>query len=270
MVKIRNYIANKDTRFILFSLGNYKANDYKDVLLWEKLSKSFNYDHETTHNLVFIKHPRELYVGLSIRSDKESLLERKIKRYSEGLAYLLVYYFPESNIRVLNQRETLNAITNILNEEGIQESLIASAEEQKNIDGEIRIIFSRAIDPRLPFGKLFEFYEKEQKDNPLSIDRRVGVKSAYDERILSVLKNPVLAYAFGKLSSQELLEKKTEEVKAECLPNKAMATGFFDIMGVPDEYVEMIHASKTSSDLFDNPRLFLTVPEKVMELIFNT
>ena len=162
-MKMRNCLLKKDAAFMLFAVQNINLrSSYKNHLLCSKFIESFHYDDEVIRNLIIIEHPNEFYVGLSIRSEDKMLLEKKLKRYTEGLAYLLIYHFPEANVRVLEQDECLNVITNLLNLNQIPESLIVlNGKSLPETTGQrLKILFVRAIDPKIVFENSLSFIKK--------------------------------------------------------------------------------------------------------------
>lgn len=265
-----NYIVKNDTKLVLFAVQNLNLkNNYRNLILWNKFIESFRYDDEVVCSLLFIDHPTEFYIGVSVRSDDPALLDKKIVRYSEGLAYLLIYHFPEANIRALETDECLNVVMNIASLNVISEDLtmLDSAELPPERVERVKIVFVRAINPRITLDKFFEFYEKHYRENPSSIERRMGVKSVLDERILAVLQNPVLAYSFSFFPSKIQLEKEIQKENVCNLPEDNFIDMFLDTMSVPDNIVGLIYEAESVSDLFDNRYVSLVPPKNVAELI---
>lgn len=269
---MRDFIAKKDARLFLFALQNLNLKfDYRNFILWTRFIESFQFDDEVVCSLVFIEHPAEFYIGISVRSNDGELLDKKIKRYSEGLAYLLIYHFPEAHIRVLEIDECLNVVANLADLTRIPKNLTLRNGDMfphKGVE-KIKILFARAIDPKITFDKLFEFYGKFYKEKPLSIERRIGVKNVYDERILTVLQNPILAYSFSCYPTKAQLEAAIQRDNVVELPEKDFDSKFIDAMSVPDEFVELVYRAESTSDLFDNPFVSLVSPKKVAELILS-
>jgi hypothetical protein len=265
---MRDYIVKKDTALVLFAIQNLNLKcDYRNFLLWNKFIESFHYDDEVVCSLVFIEYPMEFYIGVSVRSNDPALLEKKIKRYSEGLAYLLIYHFPEAYIRVLGKDECLSVVINTVNllTNDIPENLVLL----NGITIPRKILFTRAIDPKITFDKLFEFYEKYYREKQSSIEKRMGVKPVYDKRILDVLQHPILAYSFKIFPSRVQLEAELQEDNVCEMPEENFVDKFLDTMSVPDDLVGLVYKAESVSDLFDNPYVSLVSPKSVVELILS-
>ncbi len=268
-----NYILKHDTALMLFDIKylNLRKN-YRNLLLWSKFIDSFRYDDEVVRNLVFIEHPTECFIGMSIRSSDKQLLEKKIKRYSEGLAYLLIYHFPNISARVLEVEECLSLVKNLETLNQIPRSLTKlNCEILPEARGnKVKILFVRSINPKIIFEKLLEFYTKELNQKPVSIEKRMGVKPIFDNRILDVLQNPIAAYSFTYFSNTEEFDEKLSSPNGISeLPEEGFDNKFIAYMGVPDYLVDLINSAQSTSDLFDNQYLSLMSPEKVAELILN-
>ena len=84
-------------------------------MLWSKFIDSFRFDDEAACSLIFIDHPAEYYIGMSAITYDLMMLSKKKKSSSEGVAYLLIYHFPEAHIRVLEPEECINVVMNMTN-----------------------------------------------------------------------------------------------------------------------------------------------------------
>lgn len=292
---MRNFIIVKEnTGLALFGIQNLNLNyDYRNFLLWSSFLDSFRFDKRVAYTLVFVDHPTEYYIGISVKAEDPDLRERKIQRYMEKLAYHLIYHFPEAQIRILETDECLHLVLNVLNivdSGGVPPDLAMLDGSRKGLleavmgIGKIKTAFVRAIDPEITVDKLFKLYGKHYEENQPTIEERLGVKTlyiqtSYNERILSVLENPLLAYAFSftpvkrkppKFEEQfPTLMKMPPEMykKKEKNPLADFVRKFFDSMSVPDDLVDLVYRAESVADLFNNPYVVLVSPKMAAKLI---
>lgn len=271
-----NCLIIDDKALVVFSLNNiFKVVSEFDRArkedIWARLIRSFGYDKSTDLNLIYVDHPLRDYIGLSIKVKNKEDIEKKIKRYSEGLAYLLVYYFPEAEIEVLTRDECKNVPGNLLNN-GIVVDL-GLPHGCPTLMGEgiyMRTVFTRIIDHSLILDKLFELYPKGFEESYDSLETRVGMKPKCDQRILEVLQHPCLTYDF---INHPTVEKRDEAIKKSQGNLIRAIEGHIEeyvrFMGVPDIYVEKIRLAKSTSEMFDVQDLFLANPEATACFIAN-
>lgn len=226
---------------------------------------SFHYDEEATLNLIYINHPLESYIGFSLTTSPE-IMEEKVKRYSEGLAYLLVYYFKEAEICVLTQDECLGVIENLIRLQKIPFNMRV-VNQQQYMNGEhdwLQVVFARIVDPHLILDKFYEFYKGYKLQKTSAIETRIGVKPKCDTRILHILDNAYLAYCMRFYNS---VKTRTDEISGKNSVGMDLVRPFFEYMGVPDVYVQKIIDAKEITDLFGDPELILVPPETVAEFV---
>lgn len=265
---MQHFITKGNTALMLFGLKRLNIKDkQKEFLVWAKLFDSFHYDEEATLNLIYINHPLESFIGFSLSATPDILAE-KVKRYSEGLAYLLVYYFKDADISVLTQDECLGVVNNLIGLRGIP--LNMRIFDQQYMNGEydqLQVLFARVVDPQLILDKFCEFYQKYKLQRTSYLETRIGVKPKCDPRILQLLNNAYLAYnirIFNVIRIKNVGENLTDRGP---IKNLDSVRPFFENMGVPDLYVQKIVEAKEITALLDDPELILVPPETVAEFL---
>lgn len=261
---MQEYIVKENTALMFFAVKGMDIPDkQKELLVWTKLFDSFHYDEDAVVNLIYINHPLESYFGCSVRT-KPDLIPEKIKRYSEGLAYLLVYYFPQADIRVLSQDECLGIVANLANFRNIPRNLcVFDGQYMLGEHDVMSVLFARNVDPQLILDKFYEFYKEYQLQKNSTLETRIGTKPKCDPRMLQILEHAYLAYCFRFVNLIKPINA------ADCEPDKVKTMDFlkpfFEFMGVPDIFVQKIAEAKNTVDLFDDPELILVPPEVVAE-----
>lgn len=267
---MRDYIVKENTALMLFAVKDMNIQDkQKEFLVWSKLMDSFHFDEEAVVNFIYINHPIETYIGISINTPNISLMHEKIRRYSEGLAYLLVFYFNSADIRVLNQDECIAVIDNLIHLNKIPQNLCSADKVFLEGTGDkLKILFARVVDPGIILDKFYELSEGYRRQKADSIESRIGVKPKCDERILTVLKNAYLCYSFNYYSNIADRDKCVSKSNAAVISRDTeYINSFLDFMGVPNLFINKIIDAKSTHELFDNPDIVLVPPEIVAEFI---
>lgn len=252
-----------DTALMFFWVDNLNIEDkHKEFLVWSKFFDSFHYDESATLNLIYINHPLESYIGFSLRTAPE-FLETKMKRYAEGLAYLLLYYFRDINICILTQDECLTLVENLMNIQKIPFNMCVQDCQYLNGDRDcLQVLFARPVNPQLILDKFYEFYKNYRLQKASELETRIGIKPACDSRILQILSNAYLSYCIRFYNVVPAGQKGSAQ---EHIKDRDFIQPFFEYMGVPDIFLEKIEKAKNVSELFDDPELILVPPETVAE-----
>lgn len=262
---MRAYITHQNTGLFLLKADRLQLNDQqKEFLVWSKLFDTFHFDPQADFHFVFIDHPLESYVGCSLKAHPD-MLEEKMKRYSEGLAHQLVYYFPESKLETLSEEKTTSVIHQLL-KGMVPETLCEKTDDQLPFpEDQIRILFARIVDPRLIMEKFLQFYSKEIWADPTGIEQKEGFRPVCDERIMSILEHAYLAYSFTIYNSDDhkppVLETDRHSVPMPFVQE------FIQHMGVPDMFLEGIKKARSTQELFDRPGMVLVSPEVTAEFL---
>lgn len=261
---------------VLFEVKYSYINIEKIFDGFVKILSSIQYSNNYTYNLIFINHPYTNYIGFSLMNgfyDNDNVSEsdvvifkEKLKRYRDGLNYLLHNNFKDIDIKELSEEETLVVLKNLYNLKYIPKCLHEENSED-SLEEKIQIVFSRPINGAIIMDKMIEFYEKYKQYN--EYDFKMGIKEPIDKRIFDYLQNPYLTYPFTFFRSEECLEKNKKIKKDIDKVDLVLVMEFFDIMGVPDRYIDYIYQTNNIFELLDNNIIQLSNPENSTKTILN-
>ena len=263
-----NHIIKGNSALTLFSVQSANIDDkVKELFAWRNLINMFHYDADAICNLIFVNHPLETFVGLSVRCD-EGLLEQKALRYAEGMAFLLTSRFWHANVDVLTQEEALAVVCNLSALNGIPADL--RNEGSHKLDGAndtLRLLFARVLNPQMVLEKANEFCRKDSLRSLGTLESRIGVRAAWDERMLYALPNPFLAYSFVYHASEEARDVAVATSETSVSRPIDFVQEFLNEMGVPDSYLYRIQKAKVAAEILETPDVCLVPPKTVAEYV---